>query len=93
MQSFMKIKPLRNGKNTLSFIDIGKPGLCREFFTLLICLLLLFAKNKILTKIYESTVVNSKGADQTAWMLRLVCAFVVHIQQSQVIPHRGPYYK
>ena len=27
---------------------------------------------------------NNKGADQTAWMCRLVCTFVVHTQQSQV---------
>ena len=34
---------------------------------------------------------NNKGADQTAQMHRLVCAFVVRIQQSQVFPCRGPY--
>ena len=28
--------------------------------------------------------VNNKGADQTAQMLRLVCAFAVHMHQSQV---------
>ena len=44
--SFMKIKPLRNGKITLSFIDIGKYCLGREFFTSLIYLLMLFAKIK-----------------------------------------------
>ena len=50
----MKIKPLRNGKITLSFIDIGKCCLNREFFTLLMCPLMLFAK--ILVKISKSTV-------------------------------------
>ena len=32
MRSFVKIKPSRNGKITLSFIDIGKSCLSREFF-------------------------------------------------------------
>ena len=40
----------RNGKITLSFIDIGKPCLSREFFTSLICPLLLFAKIKFSRK-------------------------------------------
>ena len=66
MPSFVKIKPSRNGKITLSFIDIGKPCLSREFFTSLICLFMLFAKMKFsrkfpnlqymyhtLTRIYE----------------------------------------
>ena len=44
MRSFMKIKPYRNGKITLSFIDKGKPCISREFFTSLLCLLMLFAK-------------------------------------------------
>ena len=46
MRSFVKIKPSRNGKITLSFIDKGKSCLIREFFTSLICLLMLFAKIK-----------------------------------------------
>ena len=50
MQSFVKIKPLRSGKITLSFIHIGKPYLNGEFFTSLICLLMLFAKIKFLRK-------------------------------------------
>ena len=50
MRSFMKIKPSRNGKITLSFIDIGKSCLSREFFTSLICLLMLFAKIKFSRK-------------------------------------------
>ena len=54
MQSFTKIKPSRNGKITLSFIYIGKSCLNREFFTSLICLLMLFAK----IKFSESTVVR-----------------------------------
>ena len=46
--SFLKIKPSRNCKITLSFIDIGKSFLSREFVTSLICLLMLhvFAKIK-----------------------------------------------
>ena len=51
----MKIKPSRNGKITLSFIDIGKSCLNRGFFTSLVCLLKLFAKIN-LAKISESTV-------------------------------------
>ena len=38
MRSFVKIKPSRNGKITVSFIDIGKSCLNREFFTSLMCL-------------------------------------------------------
>ena len=34
---------------------------------------------------------NNKGADQTARMHRLVCAFVVCKQQSQGVSHGGPY--
>ena len=47
---FREKKPTRNGKITLSFIDIGKFWLSREFFTSLICLLMLFAKIKFLQK-------------------------------------------
>ena len=34
---------------------------------------------------------NNKGADQTAWMRRLICAFVVRIGQKQVFSWRGSY--
>ena len=34
---------------------------------------------------------NNKGADQTVWMCRLVCAFVVRKHQRQVFSRRGPY--
>ena len=44
MRSFGKIKPSRNGKITLSFIDIGKYCFNCEFFTSLMCLLMHFAK-------------------------------------------------
>ena len=44
-------------KFTLSFIDIGKSCLNREFFTSLMCLLMLFVKNKIFAKISESKVI------------------------------------
>ena len=35
--------------------------------------------------------VNKKGADQTVHLRRLVCAFVVCMQQSQVLLCHGPY--
>ena len=34
---------------------------------------------------------NNKGADQTAWMRRLVCTSVVRMQQSQVFFCQGTY--
>ena len=36
---------------------------------------------------YTFQKINNKGADQTAQICRLVCAFVIHIQQSQVFSH------
>ena len=56
MQSFVKLKPSQYGKITLSFIVIGKSCLSRDFFTSLICLLMLFTKTLNLAKISESTV-------------------------------------
>ena len=50
MRSFVKIKPSRDDKITLSFIGIGKSCLNREVFTSLICLLMLFAKIKLSRK-------------------------------------------
>ena len=50
MRSFVKIKPSLNDKITRSFIDIGKPCLSREFFTSLICLIMIFAKIKFSRK-------------------------------------------
>ena len=50
MRSFVKIKPSRNGEITLTFIDMAKSCLSREFFTSLICLLMLFAKVKFSRK-------------------------------------------
>ena len=50
MRSFVKIKPSQNGKINRPFIDIGKSCLSREFFTLQICLLMLFAKIKFSRK-------------------------------------------
>ena len=44
MRSFVKIKPLRNSKITLSFTDIGKSCLSRKVWASQICLLMLFAK-------------------------------------------------
>ena len=65
MQSFVKIKPSRNDKITLSSNDIGKPCLSCEFFTSLICLLMLFAKNKIqiysIVSMQKSQVYLQKG--------------------------------
>ena len=37
------------------------------------------------------TIENDKGADQNARMRRLVCVFVVRINQIQVFVLRGPY--
>ena len=50
-RSFVKIKPSRNGKSTLSFIDIGKSCLSRECFTSLICISILYAKIKFSRKV------------------------------------------
>ena len=33
----------------------------------------------------------NKGTDQTAWMHRLVCAFVICMQQNQVFMGQGPF--
>ena len=50
LRSFMKIKPSRYGKITLSFIDKGKSCLNREFVTSLICILMLFTKIELSRK-------------------------------------------
>ena len=50
MRSFVKVKPSRNGKITLSFIDIVESCLSREFATSHICLLIRFAKIKFSRK-------------------------------------------
>ena len=69
MRSFVKIKPSRNGKITLSFIDIGKSCLNREFLSSLICLLILFAKIKFSRKFPNLQYVSD------AMKVRLVCWF------------------
>ena len=69
MRSFVKIKPSRNGGITLSFIDIGKSCLIREFFTSLICLLNTIRENKILAKISESTVLSLQFSHFTLFIL------------------------
>ena len=55
----MKIKPSQNGKISLSFIDIGKPCLSREFFTSLMSFNAI-RENKILAKISEFTVYEQR---------------------------------
>ena len=50
MRSFMKIESSQNGEATLSFTDICKSCLSREFLTSQICLLTLFAKIKLSRK-------------------------------------------
>ena len=55
MRSFVKIKPSRNGKITLSFIDIGKHCLSRDFYIINKSFNAI-RENKILAKISESTV-------------------------------------
>ena len=62
MRSFVKIKPSRNGKITLSFIDIGITCLSREFFTSLICLLMLFAEIKFSRKFPNLQYVSQENA-------------------------------
>ena len=56
MQSFVKIRPSRYGKITLSFIDIGKSCLSREFFQITNMSFNAIRENKILAEIFESTV-------------------------------------
>ena len=56
MRSFMKIKPSRNGKIILLFIDIGKSCLNREFYHITNMSFNDIRENKILAKISESTV-------------------------------------
>ena len=51
MRSFVKIKPLGNGKISLSFIDIGKSCLNHKFLTSLSFKTI--RKNKILAKVSE----------------------------------------
>ena len=61
MRSFVKIKPSRNDKLTLSFINIGKFCLKRDFFTSLMCLLMLFAKIKFSRKFPNLQYIASKS--------------------------------
>ena len=64
---FAKLKPWRNGKITLSFIDIGISCLSHEFFTSQICLLMLFAKIKFSRKFpnlqYSGLSYSPKGSE------------------------------
>ena len=59
MRSFVKIKSSRNGKITLSFVNMTKSCPSREFIMLQICLNFnAICENKILPKISEFTVHN-----------------------------------
>ena len=58
MRSFVKLKPSRNDKITLSFIDIRKSCLSREFFHITSMSFNAIRENKVLAKISESTVSN-----------------------------------
>ena len=61
MRSFVKIKPSRNGKITLSFIDIGKSCLSRaRIFHVTNMSFNAIRENKILVEISESTVLWAK---------------------------------
>ena len=71
---FAKTKPSWNDNMTLSFTDVGKLCPSREFLTSLICLLTLFAKNKILTRISEFTVHSRIVGWFTLLALLLSCA-------------------
>ena len=55
MWSFAKIKPSRNGENSLSFTDVGKSCQSREFCTWQICPDAI-RESKIFAKISEFTV-------------------------------------
>ena len=68
MRSFVKTKLSRNGKITLSFIEIGKSCLSCEFFTSLICLSMHFAKIKILAKFFESTLYGCYCSMSFGWI-------------------------
>ena len=57
MQSFLKIKSSRNGKITLSFVNMAKSYPSQLFLMSQICLLTLFAKIKFTQKFFEFTVV------------------------------------
>ena len=48
MQSFVRIKPLRNDEITLSFTEVGESYPSRDFLRWQICLLALFAEIKFL---------------------------------------------
>ena len=56
MRSFVKIESSPNGEITLSITDLGKSSTSREFLAPQNCLLTLFAKMKILAKIFGFTV-------------------------------------
>ena len=56
MRSFVKINSALNTEITLSFTDLGKSCPSREFLISQICMLTLFAKNKILARISGFTV-------------------------------------
>ena len=58
MQSFVKIKSLRNGEITLSFTDAGKLCPSREFLVSQICLLTLFMKIKFSRKFSDLHYIN-----------------------------------
>ena len=61
MRSFVKIKPSRNDKLTLSFINTGKSCIKRDFFTSLMCLLKLFANIKFSRKFPNLQYIASKS--------------------------------
>ena len=67
MRSFVKIKPSRNGKLTLSFINIGKSCLSCDFFHITNMSFNAIRENKILAKISESTVLQQHN-DVTYFM-------------------------
>ena len=83
MRNFVKIKPSRNGKITLSFIDIGKSCLRRKFFHITKMSFNAIRENKILAKISESTIgMLSQGCTNCfvsfAFVTFLFVCFVVY---------------
>ena len=76
MGSCVKKQSSQNGEITLSFTDIGTPCPSREFLTPQICLLTLFAKKKILTKISGYTVCY-EAHNNVSYIRQKLCIFML----------------
>ena len=85
LQKIKAWKKFPGGKELNSDIQMGARGEARGFIMLKPTL------RDIWPTYFTFQMANNKGADQTEWMRRLICAFVVHKQQSQGFSRRGPY--